>query len=270
MDGSEKNAAGHAPLDFGIGRLFYTIPDAIIVGDARGRIVLWNPAATQLFGWSEGDALGRDVRMLVPVEHMDAHVRGMARFATTGHGPLVDTGALVDVPARHKDGSALSIQLRLVGIERQGQRYALAIVRDVTAQRAAEATVERLSVARPLVKRLLREFVELGAVDRPALTLTGQRLVQGMGVHDLHGLLGAFREMGLGALDLREKRDDRFEFGGSDLIDQEPGARATTCYLTLGFLLGTVERVSGRKALGSEMACQSRGDERCLFSVRLR
>jgi PAS domain-containing protein len=39
--------------DFGIGRLFGHIRDAVIVGDARtGRIVLWNPAAEALFGGS--------------------------------------------------------------------------------------------------------------------------------------------------------------------------------------------------------------------------
>jgi PAS domain S-box-containing protein len=39
------------PQDLGLGKLFETVRDATIVADARtGRIVLWNPATTEIFG----------------------------------------------------------------------------------------------------------------------------------------------------------------------------------------------------------------------------
>lgn len=46
------------PQDVGIGQLFWSMRDAVVVADAgTGRIVLWNPAAAELFGHSETEAL---------------------------------------------------------------------------------------------------------------------------------------------------------------------------------------------------------------------
>jgi PAS domain-containing protein len=53
-------------LDFGPGWLFSTIRDAVIVADAvDGKIVLWNPAATSLFGFDAAEACGMAVHDLV-------------------------------------------------------------------------------------------------------------------------------------------------------------------------------------------------------------
>ncbi len=63
------------PQDLGIGRLFERVRDAVIVADAwEGRIVLWNPAAEEVFGYRTGEALaGLDVEALVPGELKGRH-----------------------------------------------------------------------------------------------------------------------------------------------------------------------------------------------------
>ena len=64
------------PRDLGIGHLFERVRDAIIVADAHtGRIVLWNPAATEIFGYSVSEALEMNVEELVPERLRERHER---------------------------------------------------------------------------------------------------------------------------------------------------------------------------------------------------
>src|SRR5829696_6346230 len=55
------------PEELGIGKLFGRIREAVIVADATTqRIVLWNPAATNIFGYSISEALELNIEKLVP------------------------------------------------------------------------------------------------------------------------------------------------------------------------------------------------------------
>ena len=133
------------PRDLGIGRLFGSIRDAVIVADAgTGQIVLWNPAASEIFGHSPSEALGMGVEALIP-EHLRAqHREGLARYLRTGHGRYVDSRALLDLPAVRKDGARIRVEMSLSPIEPTdvlgpaGRRFVLAVVRDVTERKALE------------------------------------------------------------------------------------------------------------------------------------
>ncbi len=68
------------PQDLGIGRLFERVREAVIVADAKTqRIVLWNSAATNMFGYSISEALRLRVEALVPDRLKDQHKAGIAR-----------------------------------------------------------------------------------------------------------------------------------------------------------------------------------------------
>src|SRR5919112_5911272 len=70
------------PRDLGIGKLFERIRDAAIVADAKSqRIVLWNQAATNIFGYSVSEVLGLHIEALVPEYLKDQHRVGIARYA---------------------------------------------------------------------------------------------------------------------------------------------------------------------------------------------
>jgi PAS domain S-box-containing protein len=94
-----KPAKSMQPEDLGIGKLFDRIRDAIIVADAETqRIVLWNPAATEIFGYSLPEALELRVEALVPEPLKNRHRVGIARYAQTGHGDYIDSHRLLDLP----------------------------------------------------------------------------------------------------------------------------------------------------------------------------
>lgn len=133
-----------APQDLGIGRLFESVRDAVIVAEAHtGRIVLWNPAATEIFGYFPSEALELNVEVLVPDRLKERHWTGLARYRDTGHGPYIDSNSLLDLPAVCKDGEEISVEMTLSPVEPVaeslvGGRFVLSIIRNVTERRRAE------------------------------------------------------------------------------------------------------------------------------------
>jgi PAS domain S-box-containing protein len=140
------------PQDLGIGRLSESVRDAVIVAEAStGKIVLWNPAATEVFGYLQSEALGGlRVEALVPQPFKAQHRAGMSRYCETGHGPYIDSNKILDLPALRKTGEEIRIELSLSPIESSRDlgidgRFVLAIVRDVTDRKRAEEELGRLN-----------------------------------------------------------------------------------------------------------------------------
>ena len=103
MSFTRLSCANMDPQDLGIGSLFERIQDAVIVAVAKTqRTALWNPAATNIFGYSASEALGLRVEDLVPESLKAQHRRGIAHYAKTGHGPYIDSHR--PLSARHKEG----------------------------------------------------------------------------------------------------------------------------------------------------------------------
>jgi PAS domain S-box-containing protein len=140
------------PEDLGIGKLFERIRDAVIVADAENQqIVLWNPVAARMFGYSSSEALELKVEALVPEPLKAQHQAGIARYAKTGHGPYIDSHEVLDLPAVRKDGEEISVELSLSPIspvheaDGSGGRFVLAIIRDITERKRIEEEVRQLN-----------------------------------------------------------------------------------------------------------------------------
>jgi PAS domain S-box-containing protein len=154
------------PQDLGIGRLFERIRDAVIVADAESqRIMLWNPGATGMFGYSSSEALELKVEALVPEPLKAQHRAGIARYAKTGHGSYIDSHEVLELPAVRKNGEHISIELSLGPIspvheaDGSGGRFVLAIIRDITERKRIEEEVRQLN--RDLEKRVAERTEQL-------------------------------------------------------------------------------------------------------------
>ncbi|HVE77861.1 MAG TPA: PAS domain S-box protein [Gemmatimonadaceae bacterium] len=126
--------------------------DAMVVADAAtGTVVLWNAAAERLFGFAAAEMVGRSLDAIVPERLQGAHHGGLARFTATGHGPLVDSGLPVQVPARRRDGTEVEVELSLTPITEAGEEGSLvcATIRDVSERirLGEELRAARLEVA---------------------------------------------------------------------------------------------------------------------------
>ncbi len=87
--------------------LVRSLGDAVVISDADGRIVTWNPAAERIFGFSEAEAMGATLDLITPERHRRRHWDGYAKTMRTGQTRYGTT--LLRVPALHKDGHTLSI-----------------------------------------------------------------------------------------------------------------------------------------------------------------
>jgi two-component system sensor histidine kinase/response regulator len=159
------NGGRLAPQDLGMGRLFESIRDAVIVADAdTGRMVLWNPAAENIFGYSGAEAVGMSVEELVPDYLKARHRAGMAGYRDTGHGRYIDSNTVLDLPALRKSGEEIRVELTLSPIEPvRGAavevRYVLAIVRDMTERKRAEEKLRESEERYRLVARATNEAI---------------------------------------------------------------------------------------------------------------
>ena len=132
--------------DIDLHQLVECVGDAIIVADAHEKIVLWNPAATRIFGYLEEEALGNTLDLIVPERQLQKHNEGYSHSMETGTTRYGTS--LLKVPAKHKDGSMLSIAFT-VGMlfDASGKANGVvAIIRDETERFAQERALKmRLS-----------------------------------------------------------------------------------------------------------------------------
>ena len=127
--------------------------DAIMVCDAKGAITLWNRAAERIFGFTEAEALGQSLDMIIPQRQRQRHWDGYHKTMETG---ITKYGAdLLRVPALHKDGHTLSIAFTVSMLFSQSREVTgiVAIVRDETTRFAEERKLRaRLQEAEATIK----------------------------------------------------------------------------------------------------------------------
>lgn len=65
--------------------------DAVVGMDQDGKVIAWNKAAEDLFGWMSDEAIGQPMEsMIVPQQHKMAHLKGLAHYNKTGIGPVLE------------------------------------------------------------------------------------------------------------------------------------------------------------------------------------
>lgn len=126
-----------------VNQLVNAVGDAIIVSDAEGAIVFWNPAAERMFGFTAAEALGQSLDIIIPVPQRKRHWEGYAHTMRTGE-TRYGTSTL-RVPALHKDGHTLSIAFTVALLtDAAGAVTGIAaVMRDETARWGEERTMRR-------------------------------------------------------------------------------------------------------------------------------
>jgi len=122
--------------------LFDAAVDAIIVADQRGVIAGFNRAAERLFGYAAGEVVGRPVNILMPEPDRSAHDSYVKAYLDTGRARIIGIGR--EVRAQRADGTTFPIALSVGEIPGGTARRFIGLIRDLSAQRAAEEEAHRL------------------------------------------------------------------------------------------------------------------------------
>jgi two-component system sensor kinase FixL len=121
--------------------------DAIIVIDAHGRIEAFNPAAERLFGYTDRDAVGQNVSMLMPSPYHEEHDGYLERYLREGKARIIGVGR--EVTGRHRNGSTFPLHLSVGEMSVAGQRKFTGILHDLSARvRIEEQLREQEALAR--------------------------------------------------------------------------------------------------------------------------
>lgn len=117
--------------------------DAIIAADADGKILLWNPAAVRVFGFTAEEALGQSLDLIIPERFRSRHWNGYRQVMASGHTKYQTE--VLRVPALHRDGKTLSIAftVTLLDAPARSGRIIAAIVRDESARWNEERELRR-------------------------------------------------------------------------------------------------------------------------------
>jgi PAS domain S-box-containing protein len=121
-------------------RLFVEFaPDAAVVVDPRGDIVLVNAQTENMFGYPRNELLGRPLETLVPERFRAVHARHRQRFFN--HAQVRAMGGGLDLHGRRRDGSEFPVEISLSPVAAPEGALVACAVRDVTRQKQTEAAL---------------------------------------------------------------------------------------------------------------------------------
>ena len=126
-----------------LARIMDTTHDGIIIIDERGVIESFNAGAQAMFGHTAAEAVGRNITLIMPPEHHEAHRAGLARHVSGG-APTV-LGKELEFEAQRNNGEPIWIALRIAELALQNRRRYIGVIHDITERKQAETTLKRIN-----------------------------------------------------------------------------------------------------------------------------
>lgn len=129
-----------------------TIPDAMIVIDTNGVIQSFSAAAVRLFGYSAEEAIGKNIKIMMPSPYREQHDGYISRYMNTGERRIIGIGRLV--VGERKDGSTFPMELAVGEMKSNNQRFFTGFIRDLSERQKTEARLQELQSELVHISRL--------------------------------------------------------------------------------------------------------------------
>jgi two-component system sensor kinase FixL len=121
---------GPAEAEAHLRSILATVPDAMVVIDEAGSILSFSAAAEKMFGYSEDEVVGRNVKMLMPSPDRERHDQYLINYLTTGKRKIIGIGRVTT--ALHSDGNTFPIELAIGEAWVGERRIFTGFIRDLT------------------------------------------------------------------------------------------------------------------------------------------
>jgi len=175
--------------------------DGIITIDQTGTILSFNASARRIFGYTEEEVIGQNVKMLMPSPYRDLHDGYLKHFLDTGERKIIGIGR--EVLGQRKDGSTFPLDLAVSEMMMDGEKMFTGMVRDITERKGME--------------RMKNEFVSTVSHElrTPLTSIRGS-----LGIVQA-GIVGELTEKGVHLVDIAVNNCDRLVRLINDILDIE-------------------------------------------------
>jgi diguanylate cyclase (GGDEF)-like protein/PAS domain S-box-containing protein len=145
---------------------------AVITANKQGQILSCNKATERIFGRTCQELIGRNLSLLMPEPHAQAHDGYMQRYLHSGERRIIGSGR--EVEGLHRDGHRVPLQLGVSEIRIDGEPVFIGVLDDISLQKQAEASLIQMN-----------ERLEQGVRERTQELEEANRQLSHLARHDL-------------------------------------------------------------------------------------
>lgn len=207
-----------------------TVPDALVVIDVAGTILLFSKAAEEMFGYSAPEVVGRNVSMLMPSPDREEHDKHLHRYSERGEGRVI--GLKRRVHGLRKDGSIFPHSLMIGEAFGGGERMFAGYIQDLTHKERTEARLQELQ----------RELAHIGRVSEMGTLATAIAHELNQPLMAIGNIVQTSAELlRQGEADSTEKVADALEQAGREALRAGEIVKRLRVFMTRGDIDRTLE-----------------------------